>query len=101
IEIAWKTIIKVLLAVLLAYVAVKLWPLCELLIVSLLLAVPLYRMVLWACHKGWPRWAGLLVASLALVVVVVGFAALVGPMVFNQASNLGKNLPELKQQLET
>lgn len=101
IEIAWKTIIKVLLAILLAYVAVKLWPLCELVIVSLLLAVPLHRLVHWVCLKGWPRWTGLLVTSLALVVAVVGFAALVGPMVLNQASNLGKDLPKLKQQLES
>jgi predicted PurR-regulated permease PerM len=99
IEIAWKTILKVLSAILLAFVATKLWPLCELLIVSILLAVPLYRLARWTWHKGWPRWAGLLLASLTLVFAVVGFVALVGPMVINQASNLGKNLPKLKQQL--
>jgi predicted PurR-regulated permease PerM len=64
IEIGWKTIIKVLSGVLLTFVAIKLWPFCKLLIVSILLAVPLYRLALWICHKGWPRWAGLLVASL-------------------------------------
>lgn len=99
IEISWKTIIKVLLGVLLAFVAIKLWPLCEMLIVSILLAVPLYRLAMWLVHKGWPRWAGLLAASLALVIAVIGFAALVGPMVVDQATNLGKNLPKLKQQL--
>jgi predicted PurR-regulated permease PerM len=69
--------------------------------VSLLLATPLYRLLLWVVRKGWPRWAGILVASLALVIAVVGFAALVGPVVVNQASKLGKNLPKLEQQLET
>jgi predicted PurR-regulated permease PerM len=85
--------------VLLAFVAVKLWPLFKLLIVSILLAVPMYRLVLWACRRGWPRWAGILLASLALLVGVVGFGALVGPVVFSQASNLGKNLPKLKEEL--
>ncbi|HVM49489.1 MAG TPA: AI-2E family transporter [Candidatus Acidoferrum sp.] len=99
IEISWKTIIKVLSAILLAYVAVKLWPLCQILIVSTLLAVPLYRLAAWAWGKGWPRWAGLLLAILTLVFGVVGLAALVGPVVVSQASNLGKNLPKLEQQL--
>ncbi len=98
-DISWRTILKVLLAVLLVFVAIKLWPLFKLLIVSVLLAVPLYRLVLWLCDKGWPRWSGLLVASLGLVVLVAGLAALVGPLVFSQASKLGKNLPNLKQQI--
>ncbi len=99
VEVPWKTIIKILAGVLLAFVAIKLWPLCKLLIVSILLAVPLYRLVLWGCQKGWPRWAGLLTASLALVLVIVGFSALVGPLLLQQASHLGKNLPKLKDQV--
>jgi predicted PurR-regulated permease PerM len=99
IEIAWKTIFKVLAGVLVAFVAIRLWPLCKLLIVSVLLAVPLYRLALWTWRKGWPRWAGLLLASLTLVFAVLGLAALLGPVVINQAANLGTNLPNLKQQL--
>jgi predicted PurR-regulated permease PerM len=99
IEIAWKTILKVLAGILLAYVAVKLWPFCQLLIISILLAVPLYRVARWAWNKGWPRWAGLLLASLTLVLAVVGLLALVGPMVINQAANLSKSLPKLRQQV--
>lgn len=98
-EIAWKTIIKVLAGILLAYVAIKLWPLCKLLIVAILVAVPLYRVASWAWRKGWPRWAGLSLASLTLVAAVLGLAALVGPMAISQAANLGKSLPKLKNQL--
>lgn len=98
-EVSWKTIIKVLSGILLAFIAVKLWPLFKLLIIATLLAVPLYRLVLWTGRKGWPRWAGLLLASLALVFAVLGLAALVGPMAYSQAANLGKNLPQLQQQL--
>src|ERR1051325_3753816 len=98
-DIAWRTIIKVLLALLLAFVAIRLWPLLQLVIVSVLLAVPLYRLVLWACKKGWPRWTGLLLASLTLVCALLGLAALAGPVAFSQASHLDKNLPKLKEQL--
>jgi predicted PurR-regulated permease PerM len=98
-EIAWKTIIRVLAGILLAVVAVKLWPVFKLLIVSILLAVPLYRLVLWLCSKGWPRWAGLLVASLALVSAAVGLAAIIGPLAFKQASNFAKQFPKYREQL--
>lgn len=98
-DIGWKTIIKVLLGVLLAYVAVKLWPLFKLLAVAILLAVALYQVVSWGCRKGWPRWAGLLLASATLVVAVVGLFGLVGPLAFRQASTLGKELPKIKQQV--
>ncbi len=97
-EIAWKTIIKILLGVLLAFVAIKLWPLFKLLVVSILLAVPLYRLVLWIGSKGWPRWAGVLLASLALIAVIVGLVALAGPIAIKHASNFGKDFPRLKQQ---
>lgn len=98
-EIAWKTIIKVLAGILLAVVAVKLWPVFKLLIISILLAVPLYRLVLWLCSKGWPRWAGLLVASLALVLAVVGLAAIIGPLAFKQVTSFAREFPKYREQL--
>ncbi len=99
IELPWKTLVKALSAVLLAFVAIKLWPLLQLLIVSTLLAVPLYRVVLWVCRNGWPRWAGLLVAILLLVFAVLGVAALIGPLLATQASDLADNFPKIKQQV--
>ena len=99
VEISWKTIIKVLLGVLLAYVAIKLWPLFKLLAVAILLAVALYRIVSWVCSKGWPRWVGLLLASATLVVAVVGLFGLIGPMAIRQAVTLGKELPKLSEQV--
>jgi len=99
IEIAWSTVIKLLLGVLLAYLANRLWPLFRMLIVSILLAVPLYRLVLLVCHRGWPRWASLLLASLALIFAVMGMAALVLPVAVRQASHLGQDLPHLRQEV--
>ena len=97
--IAWSTILKLLLGVLLAFVAIRLWPVFKLLVMSMLLAVALYRLVLWACHRGWPRWAGLLLASLVLVLSVLGFGAVIGPTAFNQASQLSQNLPKINEEI--
>jgi predicted PurR-regulated permease PerM len=96
-EVTWKTIFKLLLGVLLAFAAVKLRPIIQMLTVAILLAVPLSRLVRVCCDKGWPRWAGVLVASLALVVAVFGLAALVVPLVIKEASQFGKNVPKLQQ----
>ena len=50
--IAWATIFKVLAAALLAYVAVKLWPLSELLFLALLIAL-----TFWPGKVRARRWA--------------------------------------------
>jgi predicted PurR-regulated permease PerM len=99
VEITWKTIIKVLLGVLLAYVAIRLSLFFKLLILAILIAVALYQFVSWLCHRGWPRWAGLLLASTLLVVSVLGFFGLLGPIIFDQASNFGRNLPKVQEQI--
>src|SRR4051812_15221025 len=99
IEITWKTIIKVLLGILLAYVMVRLWPLFELLIAAILIAVPLHRLASWLCKKGWPRWAGVGSVALGLVLLILGVFGLAGPVAYNQASKVVKDLPNIKQQL--
>src|SRR5579883_1581244 len=98
-DISWQTIFKLLLGVLLAYVAIKLWPLFKLLAIAMLLAVPLYQIVRWATRKGWPRWVGLLLATTALVFCLAALVGLIGPMAFRQASALGKELPRIKEQV--
>jgi hypothetical protein len=41
---------------LLAYVAIKLWPLFKLLVIAILLAVLLHRIVSWICAEGESHW---------------------------------------------
>lgn len=98
-EIRWRSIIRVFLGALLAYVAVLLWPLVRMLIPAILIAVALSPLVKWTRRKGWPRWAGVLLASAALLAVVVGCFAMIGPVVFSQAANLSENLPKVRQQI--
>jgi len=99
IEISWKTIIKILLGVLLAYVMVRLWPVFELLIAAILIAVPLHRLASWLCKKGWPRWAAVGAPAFGLILLILGIFGLAGPIAFNQASTMVKDLPRIQQQL--
>lgn len=99
VEITWRSVFRVLAGVLLAYVAVLLWPFFKALVLAILLAVALYPLVRWAERKGWPRWAGLSLASAALLLVIVGAFAIIGPIAFRQATALEDNLPEVRQQI--
>jgi predicted PurR-regulated permease PerM len=100
-EITWMTIFKVLVGVLIAFIAVKLWPMLELLIVALLVSVVLYRIVSWLCDRNWPRWAGLLAATLAFLLVIGGFCGLIVPVVISQADAVARDLPKLKEQVRS
>ncbi len=99
VEVTGKSIIRLLLGLLLAYAATVLWPIFKLLILAILIAVALYPMVRWAERKGWPLWAGHLLAVALLLVIVAGCFVVIGPMVFHQMAALGDNLPKLRDQI--
>jgi predicted PurR-regulated permease PerM len=98
-EITWKSVMRLALGVLLAYVAVLLWPIFKLLVLAVLVAVALWPLVKWVKRRGWPRWVGVLAASAALVVVVGGCLAIIGPVALRQAATLSENLPQLRDQI--
>lgn len=99
VEITWSSIFRVMTGILLAYLAIVLWPIFKLLLLSIFLAVALYPMVSWTCRKGQPRWVGLTLASGTLLAVVVACFTIIGPMVYRQAAVLGSNLPKLREQV--
>ncbi len=39
-------------------------------VISIFVSTMLYRIVAWLCAKNWPRWAGILVATLTLLLVI-------------------------------
>jgi predicted PurR-regulated permease PerM len=98
-EISWMTIFKVLAGILMAYLAVILWPLFELILLALLIAVALYPIARWSCRKGSPRWVGLLLASGVLITIVLVFFLMLGPLVFRQSAIFVENFPKLKEEV--
>ncbi len=98
-EITWRSVMRVLVGALLAYAAVRLAPFLKLVVLAILVAVALYPVVTWAHRKGAPRWLGVVLASVALSLVVLGCFAVVGPLVLRQAAHLTENLPKLREQV--
>ncbi len=98
-DITWKSVLRVLLGVMLAYVAVKLWPILRLLILAILVASALYPLVNWVHRKGAPRSVGVLAASAILLLMVISCFAVIGPVVLRQAASLNENLPKLREQI--
>jgi predicted PurR-regulated permease PerM len=99
ITVSWVTILKVLAVVLLAFLAVRLWPLLELLLLSILIAITLFPILQWLRRHGWPDWCGLLLIGLVLFVSVGLFAGIVIPTIGNEGAEMIKKLPSFQQEI--
>ena len=93
------TILKVLGACLLAYLAVQLWPLLELLFLALLIAITLLPIMAWTRRRGWPDWIGVLLSALLLFVSVALFACILVPTIGHQGAEMIKNLPAFQKEV--
>lgn len=98
-EITWGSIFRVLLGLLLAVIAIKLWPMLELFILAVLVAVALYPIVLWTERRGWSRSIGLAAASILILASFIGFFAFFGPMLVRQSASAIENLPNLREEI--
>lgn len=98
-EIGWRTILRVLLGLLLAYGAILLWPIVKMLAIASLFAVALHPIVAWVKRQGGPAWLGLLLASATLITIILGIAAVIAPMALQELNLLGTNLPRIREQM--
>jgi predicted PurR-regulated permease PerM len=99
IRVSWATLLKILVALLFAWVVVHLWLAIEILLIAALFAVAMSPFVDWLEVRGFGRgWA---VATLAVLVVAVmgGFVVLVLPPLTQEISSLWKSLPHLRQSI--
>lgn len=99
IEITWGSLLRVFLAILLVGILITLWPMIELLILAILVAVALYPIVRWTESKSWPRSVGLLTASALLLITSVGVFTFIGPMLVKQTGTAVENVPKLKEEV--
>lgn len=98
-NVTWTSVFRVLVGILCAYSAIQLWPIFKLLTLAVLIAVALNPIVQWSNRRKLPRWAGLLLATVVLLVVVFGCFAVIAPIVFHQMAALGESLPRLREQI--
>ena len=99
ITVSWVTILKVLVAGLLTYLAIVLWPLLALLLLAILIGITLFPILQWMRRRGLPDWCGLLFISLLLIVCVGLFAGLVIPTIGNEGAEMIKKLPSFQQEV--
>src|SRR5437762_5744348 len=83
-QLSWATIVKVLAAILVAYMLVRLWPLIELLMVAMLIAITLAPLLRWTRDHGWPKWLGVSLCALILFGSALLLFGFVLPTIFTQ-----------------
>ena len=96
--ISWTVIAKLLLTILVAYLLVRLWPLIELLLLALLIAIAFNPVVRWAHKHHWPHWASVLLCAGVLFGFVALLVTLLIPTFTGQGGRLIQSLPSLRDQ---
>lgn len=99
ITVTWGTLFKILIAVLLAFTAIKLWPLVEILLLGLLIAITFWPVVRWTAARGWPKWTGVLISAILVFGFVILFLGVLIPALGEQATALIKNLPAFRENI--
>jgi len=96
--ISWTAIAKLLLAILVAYSLVRLWPLIELLLLALLIAIAFGPLVHWTHKHDWPHWATVLLSAVILLGFVALLVIILIPTFTGQGGSLIQSLPSLRDQ---
>lgn len=96
--ISWTAIAKILIAILVAYLLVRLWPLIELLVLALLIAIAFHPLVQWTHKRNWPHWASVLLCTAILVGFVALLITLLIPTFTGEGGRLIQSLPSLRDQ---
>ena len=99
ITISWATLLKIALACLLAYLAVRLWRLAELLILALMIAVALQPLIQWTKSHHWPKWVGVFLGAFLLLGSTVLFVVILVPTIGSEGTEFVKQLPDLMDRL--
>ena len=98
-HIPWTTLLKVILAVALVAVLVRIWYILTLTLVAIIVAVGLQPAVASLERRRWPRWAAASVVVFLLVAGIVVFFAVTWQSIYGQAQDLGQHLKGLEQQI--
>ena len=98
-EIPWTTLLKVIVAVALVAVLVRIWYILTLILIAIIVAVGLRPAVAWLEQRRWPRWVAASVVVFLLVSAVVMFFAVTWQSINGQAQEVGQHLKGLEQQI--
>jgi predicted PurR-regulated permease PerM len=99
VRIPWATLLKILTAVALWFLWLRLWQTVALVVVAIIIAVGLAPVVAWLERHRWPRWLASTSVVLLLIAILVGFFALTWASIAEQAQNLGQRAREIEQEV--
>jgi predicted PurR-regulated permease PerM len=99
IEVPWRTLLKLMAAVVLVWLWLKLVQLVLVLIVAALIAVTLNPIVVWLEGRGWKRVTGTLLVGFVLVATIGGFLWLTWASLADQFKYVTEHFGEFERDL--
>lgn len=100
IEVSYRGLIVVGLALLSLWALFELWPVVLLVITAFIFMTALLPYVEWLCRRGMPRVAAVVLMVLAVLTLLGGVIAIVAPAVVDEFRDLRDNLPEDAREFE-
>jgi len=98
-QIPWSTLLKVILAVALVAVLMRIWYILTLLLIATIVAVGLQPAVAWLERRRWPRWAAAALVVFLMTGAIVLFFTVTWQSINGQAQELGNHLQTIEQQI--
>ena len=98
-RIPWATLLKVIAAVALVAVLVRIWYILTLILIAIIVAVGLYPAVLWLERRRWSRGAAASVVVFVLLGLIVAFLAATWSSIMGQAHEVVQHLEQAGTQL--
>jgi len=98
-QIPWSTLLKVILAVALVAVLVRIWYILTLVLIAIIVAVGLQPAVAGLERRRWPRWTAAALVVFLMTGAIVVFFAVTWQSINGQAQELGAHLQTIEQQI--
>src|SRR5262245_45184547 len=98
-QIPWSTLLKVILAVALVSVLLRIWYILTLILVAIIVAVGLQPAVAGLERRRWPRSAAASLVVFLMVGAIVVFFAVTWQSINGQAQELSEHLQSIEQQI--
>ena len=98
-HIPWSTLLKVILAVALVAVLVRIWYILTLILIAIIVAIGLQPAVAWLERRRWPRWVAAALVVFLMTGAIVVFFAVTWQSINGQAQELGDHLQTIEQQI--
>src|SRR5689334_7091620 len=96
-ELPWATLLKIIAAVALVSVLVRIWYILTLILIAIIIAVGLQPAVAWLERRGFSRWVAASTVVLLLFVAIVGFVAITWNSISGQAQDVGTHIQRVER----